>query len=576
MQKKWLIKSPPDDTDTGQLRSVLKIDRTLAGLLLQRGISGYESARDFFRPSLDALHDPFLMHDMDRAADRLARAIRGKERILLFGDYDVDGTTAVSMMYLFLRELNPEVYYYIPDRYAEGYGLSDQGIDHAVEKNCTLMISLDCGIRSVEKIARAMKHGIDFIVCDHHQPGPQLPDCIILDPKKEQCHYPFSELSGCGVGFKLLDALCRKYLPGEQSRLFTFLDFLAVSIGADLVPVSGENRILSYYGLRRINEQPRTSFTALLEVAERALPLTLTDVVFVIAPRINAAGRIRSGKYAVEMMTSEDGHEIRQLAAEINDDNLERRKLDAEITAEALALIEADQNFHSRRSTVVFQDNWHKGVIGIVASRLIEVHFRPTIVFTRQDDHYTGSARTVNDFDIHAALCHCEDLIVQFGGHTHAAGLTVHADKLEAFCERFEAVVAEHLLPEDHVPRQEADYKLNFDELFMKEENRMKLPRFKRILDQFEPFGPGNMKPLFLSENVFATDQRILKDKHLKLSVVQPDADLCIEAIGFNMADKAELVASGLPFDMIYTLESNTWNNKTTLQLNIKDIRSTC
>ena len=574
MEKKWLIKSQPDTTVLEQLRSELKVDNVIANLLLQRNIRNFQEAENFFRPKLEDLHDPFLMDGMEMAVNRLISAIENKENILIFGDYDVDGTTSVSMMYLFLKEIHPQIAYYIPDRYQEGYGISIQGIDFAKEKDCKLIICLDCGIRSIEKIAYAKEKGIDFIVCDHHEPGTTLPECITLDPKKKTCNYPFKELSGCGVGFKFLQAFCIKK-PEFGSTLLEYLDFVTVSIGADLVQVRGENRILAHFGIKQMNENLRPVFKHLLEIAQRPLPITLTDVVFVIAPRINAAGRIRSGMFAVDMMVSDDTSEIELLAEEINADNTERRKIDSEITKEALEMISLNSEHITKKSTVVYKENWHKGVIGIVASRLIESHYKPTIVFTKQGEYYTGSARTVNNFDIHSALTRCEEWIDQFGGHTHAAGLTIHEQKFANFLLKFEETVKETICADDEIPQQEMDYLLRFKDLFQESENRLKLPRLKRILDQFEPYGPGNMKPLFLSENVYSTDIRILKENHLKMTVVQHDCDVQIEAIGFNLAEKADLVAAGLPFDMIYTLESNTWKDRTTLQLNIKDLRST-
>jgi single-stranded-DNA-specific exonuclease len=511
---------------------------------------------------------------MGRAVDRVNTAIRLGEKVLLFGDYDVDGTTAVALLYSFLKEHYDALDYYIPDRYKEGYGVSFQGIDHAVENGFSLIISLDCGIRSVEHVAYAKEKGVDFIVCDHHNPGEVLPDCIVLDPKRKDCSYPYKELSGCGVGFKLLQGLSIKN-GWELDKLFKHLDLLAISIGADIVPVTGENRILCYHGMLQLNDQPRKAFQELLAVAQKTFPLTLTDVVFTIAPRINAAGRLRSGKHAVELMISDDVDEIRRIALEIDADNKERRKLDQLITSEALELIGHDTQFEQRKTTVVFKNDWHKGVVGIVASRLIEKHFRPTIVLTESNGKATGSARTVNDFDIHAALIKCEHLLDQFGGHTHAAGMTLPLENVTSFQEQFEKVVNELITIEDQTPEQEVDVEIGFDEIFLHGENRMKVPRIKRILEQFEPHGPGNMKPVFMAKNVYATDLRVLKEAHLKLTMVQPDSDVAIDGIGFGLAEKQDLVASGLPFDVVFTLESNKWNNKETLQLNFKDIRAT-
>ncbi|MFN6013992.1 MAG: single-stranded-DNA-specific exonuclease RecJ [Flavobacteriales bacterium] len=572
MQKRWLIKTPENITTVEEFRSKLKVDRIVAELLLQRGISTFEEAEDFFRPKLEKLHDPFLMKDLKEAAERLNKALIGKEKVLLFGDYDVDGTTAVALLYSFLREKEGNVDFYIPDRYAEGYGISRKGIDHAIDQGFKLIISLDCGIRSVEHVAYAAEKGVDFIVCDHHNPGDELPECLVLDPKRSDCSYPFKELSGCGVGFKLLEGLCQLNGWGKD-ELFGYLDLLAVSIGADIVQVTGENRILCYHGMKLLNENPRIAFKELIDVAGRSFPLTLTDVVFTIAPRINAAGRLRSGRYSVELMISNDADEIRRLAIEIDTDNKDRRKLDQLITSEALEILESDPLAHERRSTVVFKSDWHKGVVGIVASRLIEKHFKPTIVLTESNGKATGSARTVNDFDIHSALVKCEHLLEQFGGHTHAAGMTLALENVEAFIEEFERVVNESIAVADRTPEQAVDLELNFNEIFTPGENRMKVPRLKRILEQFEPHGPGNMKPVFLSTNVFSTDMRILKEDHLKISIVQPPCDLVLEGIGFNLAEKSNAVASGIPFDIVYTLESNKWKDREIVQLNLKDLR---
>ena len=569
MQKRWLVNKTIDSTAIENFRSALKVDSVVAELLLQRGITTFDQAESFFRPKLEDLHDPFLMKDMKEAVERVQEAIENQHRILLFGDYDVDGTTAVAMMYSFLNE-TAVVDYYIPDRYSEGYGLSKQGIDFAFENKVDLIISLDCGIKSVELVAYAREKGIDFIVCDHHTPGNELPNGIVLDPKRSDCNYPYKELSGCGVGFKLLQGIC-DYNNWSYDQLFSLLDFLAISIGADIVPVTGENRILCYHGMELLNAQPRRAFRELLLLANRPFPVTLTDVVFTIAPRINAAGRLRSGRFAVDLMISDEINEINTLAEEINQDNLERRLLDQEITKEALEIIENEGE--EKVTTVVFKENWHKGVVGIVASRLIETYYRPTIVLTESNGVVTGSARSVEGFDLYEAILACEDLLEQFGGHMYAAGLTLKRENLSAFVAKFEEVVSNTITSELLVPEQKIDLNLAFDQLFTPEENRLQIPRLKRILNQFEPHGPGNMKPVFVSENVFSTDVRLLKEAHLKISMTQPQSDVVIDGIAFNMGDKMDIVASGLPFCVAYTLESNRWNGKETIQLNIKDIR---
>lgn len=570
MQKRWFVRAPQDSTTVEEFRSELKVDPVVAELLLQRGIDSYKKAEAFFRPKLEHLHDPFLMKDMDVAVARLMTAIEKDEKVLLYGDYDVDGTTAVALLHQTLSEHITDLEFYIPDRYSEGYGVSSVGIAYAKEQKIDLIITLDCGIKAIERIAEAREAGMDVIVCDHHRPGNELPDAIVLDPKRSDCDYPFSELCGCGVGFKLMHAL---FLKKEWALepLWKQLDLLALSIGADLVPVTGENRVLAMLGLERLNRSPRMAFKEMLVLANRTFPVTLTDVVFTIAPRINAAGRLRSGKYAVQLMISENQSEIQQLAEEINEDNLERRELDKGITEEALQMLET---YPKERSTnVVFNPDWHKGVVGIVASRIIEKSYKPTIVLTKSNGEITGSARSVQGFDVHAAIDKCSDLLDKFGGHMYAAGLTMKEENVHEFMTKFEAVVAESIDAKLLIPEEKIDLELSFDQIFLKEENRMKIPKIKRILRQFEPHGPENMKPVFVSKNVFSTDLRILKEAHLKLSVTQPETDVVVEAIGFNLADKEEDVASGMPFDLAYTLEINRWRDRETLQLNVKDIR---
>jgi single-stranded-DNA-specific exonuclease len=573
MQKRWQVKTPIDSTTVDTFRSELKVTPIVAELLLQRNITSFPEAEGFFRPKLDQLHDPFLMKDMDLAVERLQEAIDDGQKVLLFGDYDVDGTTAVATMYTFLKDTLP-IDFYIPDRYKEGYGLSIKGIDFAHEHDVDLIISLDCGIKSLDEIAHARALGIDFIVCDHHTPGDELPDAIVLDPKRKDCNYPFDELSGCGVGFKLLQGLS-DHNGWSYDKLFELLDFLAISIGADIVPVVGENRVLCYHGMKLLNAKPRVAFKELLALAKKELPVTLTDVIFSIAPRINAAGRLRSGRYAVELMISDNAEEINMLAEEINNDNIERRQLDAEITAEALTILENDDQTKHKVTNVVFSENWHKGVVGIVASRIIEKYYKPTIVLTESNGLVTGSARSIKDFNVYDAIAECSDLLEQFGGHKFAAGLTMKPENVEAFKEKFEKVSSMLISKEMLVEEQDVDIELSFNEIFKPEENRMKIPQLKRILRQFEPHGPGNMKPVFMSRNVYSTDVRALKDIHLKLSMTQPEYDVVVEGIGFNLGDKLDMVASGMPFDLVYTLEINKWRDRETLQLNIKDVRET-
>jgi single-stranded-DNA-specific exonuclease len=571
MEKKWLVKTQQNEEKIKEIRDALKVDRIVAELLLQRGIETFEAAEAFFRPKLENLHNPFLMKNMDLAVNRLEIALQNEEKILLFGDYDVDGTTAVALLYGFLKNYSPTIDFYIPDRYAEGYGISFQGIDYAAENGQSLIIALDCGIKALDKVNYAKEKGIDFIICDHHEPGNEIPDCIVLDQKQKDCAYPYKELSGCGVGFKLLQGFLQN--RGESiEKLYPFLDLLAISIGADIVAITGENRILCYHGLKILNEAPRVAFKELLEVSGKKFPLTLTDVVFIIAPRINAAGRIRSGRMAVELMISDDQEEMKRLAKEINADNLERRGLDQQITQEALEQIEEDTSFSSKVSTVVFDSNWHKGVVGIVASRLIESYYRPTIVLTESNGIVGGSARSVANFDLYKALTECEDLLEQFGGHQHAAGMTLKKEKLEAFRKRFDEVVRKNLSSDNKLPIQEIDIQIDLNEIHGDEEY-YKIPRLKRIIESFEPCGPGNMKPVFYSTNLFASDSRLLKEAHLKLKVIQPNSKLSYDAIGFNLAHKELETVSGIPFEMAYTLETNEFNGKKSIQFNIKDIR---
>lgn len=569
-QKRWFVKSSLERTVVEKFRSTLKVDSVVAELLLQREIASFEEAEQFFRPKWSQLHDPFLMQDMTNACDRLLRAIDQQEHVRLYGDYDVDGTTSVALMYTFLKERIEQLSYYIPDRYAEGYGVSEQGIESAINDGVELLITLDCGIKATERIERARAAGIDVIVCDHHEPGDEIPNAIVLDPKRKDCEYPYKELSGCGVGFKLLQAVVEKE-GSDQGELLELMDFLAISIGADIVDVTGENRALCALGMKQLNEQPRLAFREILTLANRSFPLSLTDVVFSIAPRINAAGRLRSGGFAVELMISDRVNEIQSLAAEINEDNSQRKELDAAITEEALEMLSSESE--DRVTNVVYKDGWHKGVVGIVASRVIETYYKPTIVLTGSNGMVTGSARSVKDFDVYSAIDACGHLLEQYGGHKYAAGMTMKKENVGAFKKAFEAEVEKRIPKELLVEEVSVDMELDFDQIFGPEENRLKIPRLKRILNQFEPHGPGNMKPVFLSKNVYATDIRLLKDAHLKMSMVQPDNDVVLEGIGFFLGHKMDDVASGIPFDLVYTLEVNRWKDRETLQLNIKDIR---
>jgi single-stranded-DNA-specific exonuclease len=572
MEKRWRVKELPSQEKINNLSSSLKVEPVLATILIQRGIENFEDSQLFFRPNLSELHDPFLMKNMDLAVLRIEKAIENNEKVMLFGDYDVDGTTAVALMWKVLKNHLPNLEFYIPDRYAEGYGISIQGIDYAKSQNVSLIIALDCGIKAHDKVNYATNLGIEFIICDHHEPGESVPNAIVLDQKQKDCFYPYKELSGCGVGFKLLEAFFTKNQL-DKTILYQNLDLLALSIAADLVPITGENRILAYFGLQIINNHPSLGIQQLLIEAKKELPLTLTNVVFILAPRINAAGRIHEGKKAVELLISEDLDQLKGLAKSIESDNIERRTLDSNITEEALEMLKLDSGFDSRKSTVVFDKNWHKGVIGIVASRLIENYYKPTIVFTESNGKITGSARSIKGLNIHDALESCSEYLEQFGGHAFAAGMTLAPENLDSFKVKFEEVVQNSLSIAEMVPEQSIDYDLNFTEIFTKNENIYEIPKIKRILNQLEPHGPGNMKPVFKSSNVFVEDVRVLKDVHLKLVFTQPNTGIEIQAIGFNLVDKIDLINSGKPLDILYTLETNSWNGKDSLQLNVKDIR---
>ncbi len=570
MSKNWIIQTPPSNSIVEELKQTLCISNVLAQILAQKGIHTYDAAKDFFRPRLDQLHDPFLLKDMDRAVARIVQAIENKERILLFGDYDVDGTSAVAVFWNVLSQYHELLDFYIPDRYVEGYGVSTLGIDRAKEAGVHLIISLDCGIRSLDKVEYAKSLGIDFIVCDHHQPGETIPDCIVLDPMRKDCSYPYKGLSGCGVGFKLLQAL-QQTLNWDIELVWKQLDLVALSIGADIVPLTGENRILCFHGLARLNEEPRIGIATLVKIADKTFPLTLTDVVFIIAPRINAAGRIQSGKKSVELMISEDEKDLQEIAKSIDHDNQERRMLDAQITYEALEMIEEDTSFSTKKSTVLYHPEWHKGVVGIVASRIIESHYKPTIILTESNGKATGSARSIKGIDIHHALTLCEDVLIQFGGHAFAAGMTLEIEQIPVFKNKFEEVIATLLSEDDKNEELIIDSEITFESIFESTERIENIPKFKRIIDQMEPFGPQQMKPVFLSKQVSILDASLLKGEHLKMKVQQ--GKIIFDAVGFRMAELYSLVLKGKPIDLVYTIELNTWKDKTSLQLIIKDLK---
>jgi single-stranded-DNA-specific exonuclease len=561
---RWTIKPKPEPEQIDQLAKALRVDHLVAQLLLQRGISTYEAAKNFFRPQLEDLHDPFLMKDMDIAVSRIETAIANNENILVFGDYDVDGTTAVSLVSSYLLSYYPNVATYIPDRYGEGYGVSYKGIDFAEDNNFSLIIALDCGVKAIDKVAYAKEKGIDFIICDHHRPGKKLPDAVaILDPKRADCAYPYDELCGCGVGFKLIQALGSR--KGETIYDQTqYLDLVATAIGADIVPITGENRILAFYGLQIINEAPRIGFKAIIEQVNKA-SLTITDVVFIIAPRINAAGRMKHGQHAVNLLSETDMQQATKFAAEIEKFNTDRRGLDQEITQDALVQIKENRE-EEGFTTVVYKDTWHKGVIGIVASRLTETYYRPTLVFTKSGGTLAASARSVKGFDVYNALEGCSDYIEQFGGHKYAAGLTLLEDQYNNFKHQFEKVVKESIDPQLLVPEISIDAIIELKDIN---------PKLMRILRQFAPFGPGNMSPTFMAENLVETGyaKEVGQDEaHLKFAVTQNDC-YKISGIGFNLGDKLPLVTSRKPFSAVFSIDENEWKGNVSLQLKLKDIK---
>lgn len=562
---RWNPKSKPNPEKVQAIQQALQVDEIIATLLVQRGIETFEQAKTFFRPTLADLHNPYLMKDMDKAVARIEKAIANNENILVFGDYDVDGTTAVSLVSSYLRSFYPNVATYIPDRYAEGYGISYMGIDYAEDNDISLIIALDCGIKSIDHVNYAKAKNIDFIICDHHRPGDILPDAIaVLDPKREDCSYPYDELCGCGVGFKLIQALAENRNQTIED-LVEYLDLVATAIAADIVPITGENRVLAKFGLEVINSNPRPGIKALIQNVKKKV-LTITDVVFIVAPRINAAGRIKHGNEAVALLTEYDLDQAEQFASEIEQHNSDRKELDKQITKEALLQIE-ENNEQNRFSTVVYQENWHKGVIGIVASRLVENYYRPTIVFTKSGEKLAASARSVKDFDVYNALEACAEHLEQFGGHMYAAGMTLLEENYENFKNAFEKVVQETIHPDLLTPEISYDAEIELSEINSK---------LMRLLKQFEPFGPENMTPLFLAKGL--TDSGYAKtlgsdNEHLKAFVKQGNSE-SFGAIGFGLGNKLDLVANKNKFDAIFSLEENEWKDTVTLQLQLRDINA--
>ena len=561
---RWTLKPKPDSLVVSKLAEELGVETPVATLLAQRGIMTFEAAKKFFRPSLEELHDPYLMKDMDVAVNRIQKAIASEENIMVYGDYDVDGTTSVALMSSYLKTLTTNVATYIPDRYTEGYGISYQGIDFAADNEILLIIALDCGIKAIDKVAYAAEKGIDFIICDHHRPGETIPEAVaVLDPKREDCEYPYKELCGCGVGFKLIQAINTKR-GGTLEVLLPYLDLVATAIGADIVPITGENRILAYHGLNVINVAPRMGFKAILAQVKKD-KLTITDVVFIIAPRINAAGRMKHGLHAVNLLTEEDEATAMEFAGEIENFNAERKTTDKAITVEALEQIEELQE-QERYSTVVYHEGWHKGVIGIVASRLTETYYRPTLVFTKSGEKLAASARSVKGFDVYNALEACKEHIEQFGGHKYAAGLTLEASEYENFKAKFESVVSETIDRRLLTPEIAVDAEIDLDEI---------TPKFFRILKQFAPFGPGNMSPVFMTRNL--TDTGYGKcvgadEAHLKCKVVQQGKSAMFDMIGFGLGEKFETISGKKTFKAVYSLDENEWNGNVSIQLKLKDI----
>ncbi len=566
MEKRWVENKLSDEKTVSQLVDQLNINTIIATLLVNRGITTFKEAEEFFRPKLEHLHNPFLMKDMDLAILRIEQAIANHENILIYGDYDVDGTTSVALVYSFFKSIYPNLAYYIPDRYKEGYGISYAGIDYALENQFSLIIALDCGIKSIDHITYAKERNIDFIICDHHTPGITIPDAVaVLDPKRSDCEYPFKELSGCGIGFKLIQAYSEKNnIPFEN--IIGYLDLVSVSIASDIVPVTGENRVLSYFGLEQLNSNPRPGLQALINISNLK-DITLNEIVFFIGPRINAAGRIDHAVHAVSLLIAESEKEAFDFCEVLNLKNNERKEFDQSITLEAIALIEEDDTAKHRKSTVLYNAEWHKGVIGIVASRLIDKYYRPTIILTESNGHAAGSARSVNGFDIYEAISACSHLLDQYGGHKYAAGLTMKIENIPAFKEKFEEIVSSTI--EDASLHQEIEIE---SEISLNEFNS----KFYRILKQFAPFGPGNTKPIFLAKNVqLASEPKLIgknNANHLKFSIVQ-NSSFSFDCIAFGLGHYKSLLEQNEYFDICFNIEENTWRDKTTIQLNIKDIR---
>ncbi|MEN9344821.1 MAG: hypothetical protein RLZZ60_290 [Bacteroidota bacterium] len=563
MAFRWTASPKLNDQKVSQLAELINVPNLIAQLLLQRGIETFEQAKKFFRPQLHDLYDPFLMKDMDKAIDRLILALQKHERIMVYGDYDVDGTTSVSTVYSYFKKYTSNLEYYIPDRYKEGYGISKIGIDYAKEQGISLIIALDCGTRSIELIDYAKTLGIDFIVCDHHLPGDELPKAVaLLNPKRKDCQYPYKEMSGCGIGFKLIQAYAiANDLPIED--VYKYLDLVAVSTCSDIVDIRDENRILVYYGLKKLNENPCIGLQALLQSYQIKDEYEVADIVFGIGPKINAAGRIADAKSSVKLLIEEDFHQAMFLAKTLIENNTERKDIDNDITKEALEILERDHVLRHKKSTVLYSEKWHKGVIGIVASRLIETYYKPTIIFSEVNGMLTGSARSIKNFDIHDAIGACGDIVVQYGGHKYAAGLTIKKESFELFTERFEEIVSKNCTDELLTPEISYDTEIGFDDINGK---------FFTLLDQFKPHGPGNMTPIFRTNQVLDAGSKIVKEKHLKLMAYQNGKKF--DGIGFNMSELFPLVSKNQAFDICYSLEMNEFKGQKNLQLKIRDVKA--
>lgn len=567
--KKWVLKDAANPDKVSRLSAELGIDRVLAELLVMRGVETFEEARCFFRPNLDNLHDPFLMKDMDIAVARIRKAITSEEKVLVYGDYDVDGTTAVALVYSFIKRYNPNADYYIPDRYDEGYGVSFKGLDWASENNFTLIITLDCGIKAIDKVEYAKQKGIDMIICDHHLPEDEIPAAVaVLNPKREDCTYPFNDLSGCGVGFKLVQAYAQQFGIAFEN-LIPLLDLLVVSISSDLVTMVGENRVLSHFGLKQLNDNPRKGLLAMINLSKiEPGHVTIDDIVFKIGPRINAAGRMESGRLAVELLIASTEKEAVDIGEKINANNNERKSIDKEITQEALQMVQNKTSLSTENATIVYNPEWNKGVVGIVASRLVEAYYKPTIVLTKSNGFVTGSARSVQGFDLYAAIENCSDLLENFGGHVYAAGLTMREENLPEFIKRIDSFIDGKISPEMITPVVELDARLDFSQI---------TPKFLRILKQFQPFGPGNNNPVFLTEDVYddGNGRKVGADGvHMKLDVIQESQPYHrVSAIAFNMSNYFDYIKAGNPFDICYSIVENYYRGNSTVQLRIKDMK---